>query len=53
MPEHVFVDESKAKGLPMAAVVCPAEAVNARRRMMAGLLMPRERRIHFTKESPA
>jgi hypothetical protein len=53
MPEHVFVDESKTKGLLMAAIVCPAEAVNAHRRTMAGLLMPRERRIHFTKESPA
>jgi len=53
MPAHVFVDESKAKGLLVAAAVCLAVDVNANRRTMAGLLMPRERRIHFTKESPA
>ncbi|MET9318361.1 hypothetical protein ABZX12_41660 [Kribbella sp. NPDC003505] len=53
MPEHVFVDESKTKGLLMAATLCPAKEVNGHRRTMASLLMPRERRIHFTKESPA
>jgi hypothetical protein len=52
MPEHVFVDESKTRGLLLAATACPAAEVNAYRRTMAGLLMPRERRIHFTKESP-
>ncbi|TDW97868.1 hypothetical protein [Kribbella sp. VKM Ac-2566] len=52
MPAHVFVDESKTKGLLMAATMCPAVDVNAYRRTMASLLMPRERRIHFTKESP-
>ncbi|MEU4192956.1 hypothetical protein AB0E69_13740 [Kribbella sp. NPDC026611] len=53
MPAHVFVDESKARGLLMAATTCDASEVNAHRRTMASLLMPRERRIHFTKESPA
>ena len=53
MPQHVFVDESKANGLLMAAIRCPSAEVNEHRRTMAGLLMPRERRIHFTKESPA
>lgn len=37
----------------MAATLCPAAEVNEHRRAMAGLLMPRERRIHFTKESSA
>jgi hypothetical protein len=53
MPAHVFVDESKAKGLLMAATACDAAEVNAHHRTMASLLMPRERRIHFTKEAPA
>jgi hypothetical protein len=53
MPQHVFVDESKTNGLLVAAVICPAAEVNEHRRTMASLLMPRERRIHFTKESPA
>jgi hypothetical protein len=53
MPSHVFVDESKVRGLLVAAAVCAADEVNSYRRAMAGLSMPRERRIHFTKESPA
>ena len=53
MPIHVFVDESKVHGLLVAAVACAAVDVKAQRRTMAGLLMPRQRRIHFTKESAA
>jgi hypothetical protein len=37
----------------MAAAACLAGDVNAQRRAMAGLLMPRQRRIHFQKESRA
>jgi hypothetical protein len=53
MPAHVFVDESKTRGLLMAATACGAAEVNTHRRTMASLLLPRERRIHFTKEAPA
>lgn len=51
MPAHVFVDESKTRGLLVAAAGCEATSVNTYRRAMAQLLLPRQRRIHFTKES--
>ena len=53
VPSHVFVDESKVRGLLVAAVVSSATDVNVHRRAMASLLMPRQRRLHFTKESAA
>jgi hypothetical protein len=53
MPAHVFVDESKARGLLLAAAACVAGDVNTYRPIMAALAMPRQRRIHFTKESAA
>jgi hypothetical protein len=53
MPLHVFVDENKARGLLMAAAACSAPDVRRIRQTMSGLLMPRQRRIHFQKESPA
>jgi hypothetical protein len=50
---HVFVDETKDGAyLVAAAVVLPADLAAARR-TVAGLLRPAQRRLHFTKESPA
>jgi hypothetical protein len=51
MPTHVFVDESKARGLLVAAAACLAGDVAAHRRAMAGLVLSGNR-VHFTKESP-
>jgi ribosomal protein L19E len=50
---HVFVDETKdGSYLVASAVVMPADLAAARR-IVAGLLKPGQRRLHFTKESPA
>jgi hypothetical protein len=48
---HVFVDESKARGLLLAAGVVPAQELANLRRLIDSLRMPRQRRIHFTAES--
>ena len=49
----LFVDESKAKGYTLAAaVVVPGEMESARRNVR-GLVLPGQRRIHFTKEQDA
>ena len=53
MPDHVFADESKAHGLLVAAAVCAAEDVAAHRRVLRSVLLPGQRRLHFTKESTA
>lgn len=53
VPQQAFVDENKTRGLLMAAAICPADKVNASRKAMSALLLPRQRRIHFQKESPA
>jgi hypothetical protein len=48
---HVFVDETKEKGyLVTVAALLPGDLVTARR-VMRGLVMPRQRRVQFTKES--
>jgi hypothetical protein len=48
---HVFVDESKAHGLLLAAAVVPAQELANLRRLIDSLRLPRQRRIHFTAES--
>lgn len=53
MNAHVFVDESKADGLLLAAAVVPAQEVANLRKLIDSLRMPRQRRIHFTAESDA
>jgi hypothetical protein len=53
VPDHVFVDESKTRGLLMVAAVVSSNAVVAQRQAMRALLLPGQRRLHFTKESPA
>lgn len=51
MRTHVFVDESKARGLLVAAAVCVSDDVNEYRKQMRALLLAGERRVHFKKES--
>jgi len=52
MPVHVFVDESKARGLLMAAARCPAGDVAVNRKALRGLLLRGQERLHFRHESP-
>ncbi|MET8278803.1 hypothetical protein [Micromonospora sp. NPDC005174] len=50
MDAHVFVDETKERGLLVAAaVVLPAD-VGTARRSIRDLILPGQRRIHFHKE---
>ncbi|MGW4501218.1 hypothetical protein ACWENR_21720 [Micromonospora sp. NPDC004336] len=50
MNAHVFVDETKERGLLVAAaVVLPAD-LTAARRTIRELILPGQRRIHFHKE---
>lgn len=51
MRTHVFVDESKARGLLVAAAVCISGDVHEYRKRMRALLLAGERRVHFKKES--
>jgi hypothetical protein len=53
MNAHVFVDESKARGLLLAAAVIPPEELARMRKLVDSLRLPRQRRIHFTAESDA
>ena len=45
-----FVDESKVKGYTMVAAIIRDDAVSALRRGVRSLVLPGQRRIHFTKE---
>lgn len=47
----LFVDESKAKGYTMVAVAVATQHAPALRREMRALVLPGQRRIHFTNES--
>jgi hypothetical protein len=51
MGEHIFVDETKARGFILVAVRVDNRDVARLRRAMRGLLMPGQERIHFGKES--
>ncbi|GAA3574521.1 hypothetical protein [Kribbella ginsengisoli] len=50
MPIHVFVDETKSRGLLMAAAHCQAEDVGVKRKALRGLLLPGQERMHFNHE---
>ncbi len=52
-PTHVFADETKEKGFVVTTGALSARDLATARRTMRGLIMPRQRRIHFTKESDA
>lgn len=47
----LFVDESKTKGYTMVAAVVAAGDLTALRRDVRSLVLPGQRRIHFTKEA--
>ncbi len=53
MPVHVFVDESKSRGLLMAAAHIPADDVAVNRKALRALLLPGQERLHFNHETPA
>lgn len=53
MPAHVFVDETKERCYLVAAAALQPSTVAAARRVINGLVMPRQRRIHFMGESNA
>lgn len=48
----LFVDESKVKGYTMAAALVVPNHVTKLRRDVRSLVLPGQRRIHFTKEQP-
>lgn len=50
MPIHVFVDETKSRGLLMAAARCQAEDVAVNRKALRALLLPGQERLHFNHE---
>lgn len=50
MPVHVFVDETKTRGLLMAAARCAAEDVAVNRKALRGLLLSGQERLHFNHE---
>jgi hypothetical protein len=53
MPVHVFVDETKSRGLLMAAAHVPANDVAVNRKALRALLLPGQERLHFNHETPA
>lgn len=53
MSTHVFVDESKSRGLLLAAALVPPGDLAQTRKLVDSLRLPRQRRIHFTAESDA
>jgi hypothetical protein len=50
MNAHVFVDETKERGLLVAAAAVPPAELAAARRTIRDLILPGQRRIHFHKE---
>ena len=53
MPTHVFVDESKSRGLLMAAAQCQAGDVAVTRKALRAFLLPGQERLHFNHETDA
>lgn len=51
MTAHVFVDETKQRGLVVAAVTVRSQDLTATRTLMRELLLEGQERLHFTKES--
>ncbi len=50
---HVFVDETKANGLLVAAARVQPRQLAPTRTLLRGLLLARQERLHFTKEGKA
>lgn len=53
MPIHVFVDETKSRGLHMAAARCQTDDVAVHRKALRALLLPGQERLHFRHETDA
>ena len=53
MPVHVFVDETKSRGLLIAAARCPEDDVAVNRKALRSLLLPGQERLHFNQENPS
>jgi hypothetical protein len=51
MTLHVFADESKKRGFILAAAIVDQGDLKELRATVAGLRLPRQRRLHFAKES--
>lgn len=51
MHEHVFVDESKARGFVLVAVAVPSDELTAMRALVRSLRHPGSDRSHFSAES--
>lgn len=52
MTTWVYVDESKYRGYLLAAVSIEARDLPAARRLMTGLILPGQYRLHMRKENP-
>lgn len=50
MGQHIFVDETKERGLLLVAAVIEARDVGAARQAVSRLTLPGQRSIHFCKE---
>ncbi|RKN31627.1 hypothetical protein D7044_15040 [Micromonospora musae] len=50
MSAHIFVDETKERGLLVAAAVVLTRDLAPARKVMRSLILPNQRRIHFHKE---
>ncbi|MGQ0576507.1 MAG: hypothetical protein ACT4RN_20210 [Pseudonocardia sp.] len=48
---HVFVDEVKERGYVVTAAALLSSDLAPARRIVQSLVMPRQRRLHFNKES--
>jgi hypothetical protein len=53
MPIHVFVDETKSRGLLLAAAHCPSDELAVHRKALRGLVLPGQERLHFNHETPS
>lgn len=53
MGARIFVDESKSAGYLLVAAMVQHEDLPHVRRTLQALLLPNQRRLHFTKENPS
>lgn len=47
---HVFVGETKSRGLLLTAAAAPPSDLHTARKQLRSLVLPGQRRLHFTKE---
>jgi hypothetical protein len=52
MSIHLYADETKENGFVLVAALVPSRRVVELRSLIESLTLERQRRIHFTKESP-